>query len=396
MNFSDIKQYILDCTIPALFHFFWLFPLQNKVLATTMRGRRYSDNPRYIMEKLHEKDPSIKCVWVRNGSAHYDTPSWMVTINRNNILRYVYEYATSKVWIDSHHIRCHLRKRDGQIFIETWHGGLGIKKIEGDLNGGLKQREQKELIHTNHLADVFISNSDYLSSIYRNAFGYMGPILKCGYPKNEIGYIDSNNSIKVKQKLGIVDKKVLLYAPTFRDTLDSSGELDMSVYNIDYLKLYENLIVDSSYDWIILIKWHPIMANKVSKGYFISSIMKDVTSYNDMQGLIQAADIMISDYSSCIFDAAEYGVPCLTFTSDFEKYKKNRGVYFEMEDLPFPNSTNTDELINKIKLFDYQKYRKNWNLFKQKVGLVNNGNSSEIISKKIIDHIKGHGNVEWI
>lgn len=395
MKLSDIKQCFLDLTIPVLFRLFWLFPLQNKVVATTMRGRRYSDNPRYILEKLHEIDPSIKCVWIRNGYYRYIVPSWMESANRNNIFRYVYEYATSKVWIDTHHIRCHLRKRRGQLFIETWHGGLGIKKIEGDLSIEMGQRDQMELRHTNQLADVFISNSDHLSSIYRSAFGYKGPIYKCGYPKNEIAETDTKSSMEVRQELGISGKNVLLYAPTFRESFVSLGIVDMSVYNIDFSKLYEALKYKSGSDWVILIKWHPTMSHKVPDNYCISPFMKDVTEYDDMQGLIQAADIMISDYSSCIFDAAELGLPCFTYTSDFEEYKKERGVYYDMVDLPFPNSTHTAELINKVNKFDYQEYLRKWVLFKQKVGLVNNGNSAEMISKKIIEHIEGLRIVEW-
>ena len=390
----ELKQRILDVFIPVLFLFFRILPLQNKIVATTMRGMNYADNPRYILEKFHELYPQISCVWIRNGESNYFVPNWIKLVNRNNIIRYVYEYATAKVWIDSHHLRSHLRKRNGQICIQTWHGGLGIKKIEGDLE--LDERRLKELEITCRFADVFISNSLHLTNIYKTAFGYKGPILRCGYPKNEIEISTPVEFFEeFKKRLGIVGKKILLYAPTFRDGFNQDESIFETVYNLDFELLHQGLCSATGQDWVILNKWHPIMENiaqKHSKNY---SFVIDVTHSGDMQQMLKVSDILVSDYSSCIFDAAEQGVPCFTYTPDFESYKKNRGVYYEMTELPFPNSNSTENLINSILNFNKSNYLAEWNLFKKRVGLVNNGNSAEIISKKIMDFLT-NGRVSWM
>ena len=272
------------------------------------------------------------------------------------------------------------------MFIETWHGGLGIKKIEGDVERVAHSDWQvEELKVTTILADVFISNSDHLSNIYRRAFGYQGPIFKCGYPKNDIFFQDQSDKVlNIKKNIGLSKEKILLYAPTYR----VFWEEDFSVYDLDYFSLKRTLEEKFGGIWKILVKWHPVLTHYRNNLVLPNEVI-DVTDFNDMQGLLCAADIVISDYSSCIFDAALRGIPCFTYAKDFDSYKKEQGTYYEMEELPFPYAKNNEELIDNILHYNYEEYLKRWEEFKKKTGLVETGHAAKVIAAKIKDIFDG-------
>ena len=374
---------------------FWLFrklPLQNKVVATTMRGRKFGDNAKAIVAVIHEKSPDIEIVWLKNYNYNYLLPTWARGVEYFSLFRTYFELATAKVWINTHLYESDWEKRKGQLAVQTWHGGLGIKKIEHDIVGpyGLTEYEKQRVKHTCDLSDVFISQSDHLTSIYRRAFGYNGPVWKCGYPKNDVLFEDNSSAVnKIKNALD-VDTKFLLYAPTFRQ---EGGEIDWTPFDIDFERLHKTLEDTFKGSWTILLKWHPVLIPFL-KGREVPKGVIDVTDYDDMQELIMAADIMLSDYSSCLFDAALREIPCFTYATDFERYKSERGVYYEMEELPFPYARNNDELVHIIETFDYQDYKKKWAAFKERTGLYETGHASYDIAEKIIGFLDGKS-VNW-
>lgn len=378
----------------ALFYLFRLFPLQNKIVATTFKGKKYGDNPQYILEALYSIDPQIDFVWLKDQTCAYELPRWLRAVSYKMTIRTIYEMATAKVWIDTHRLRSYIRKRKKQVFIETWHGGLGIKKIENDVTEfKMMSWLTDEIVTTNKLANVFISQSEHLSSIYRNAFGYQGVIWKCGYPKNDIiiNGIEKNCKERIRNLYQLYDKKLFLYAPSFRDYFGQ--KIDESIYKVDYAKLQEALEKRFGGNWAILVRWHPLYALEISQVYYFENVI-DVTSYPDMQELIILADAMMSDYSSCLFDGALRNIPCFTFATDFDAFKKERGVYFEMEDLPFPYAKDNDELMSNIEKYNHEIYLKRWEEFKKRTGLVETGHASKDIAFKIKNIIDGE-KVTW-
>ena len=402
---NGIRRYLLKCdywVAGKCYYIFRLLPLQNKVVATNFRGRRYGDNPKFIVEELHAINPDADIVWLQNRHFTYELPPYVRPVSFYHHISKAYELATAKVWINSHRMEDNIRKRKGQIFIETWHGGLGIKKIEGDVDGDfLSEKDQRELENTVRLADLFISNSDHLSRIYRSAFGYKGPIWKCGYPKNDIMFSDKvPYRRKIRAEFGLPeDTNLLIYAPTFRDSFETEG-FDKTPYDIDFAALHEALKLRFGGDWKILLRWHPTMAAKMEDNKFgICEYVIDATSYPDMQELIIAADALITDYSSCIFDAAMIGLPCFTFATDFEEYSRDRGTYYTMEDLPFPYAVNNEELIRNVMNYDETDRVRRWADFEALTGLRETGHAGKDIAglihryltenKLILDGISG-------
>ncbi|MEE3414464.1 MAG: CDP-glycerol glycerophosphotransferase family protein [Prevotella sp.] len=378
---------IKDWLIGLIFLLCRLLPIKDKIVATTMRGRKYGDNPKFILEELKKELPTLDFVWLVAEEYNVVTPNWIRKIPYNITLKTIYEISTARIVIDSHRFRSAIRKRKGQIFIETWHGGLGIKKIEGDIQRVLDTPwEVAEIKNTIKLADVFISNSDHLSNIYRRAFGYQGPIWKCGYPKNDILLQDHSHiaeNVRKELKIG-QNQKIILYAPTYRDGFAWGDERDFSVFDVNYEQTKKAVQEHFGGEWVILVKWHPTMLPYIKRNNIHYNNVMDVTCYNNMQELLCAANIVISDYSSCIFDAALREIPCFTYAKDFEKYKGTQGTYFEMDELPFPYARSNEELINNILRYNHEEYLERWDEFKKKTGLVETGHAAKDIAEKIV------------
>lgn len=390
------KSKIKSLLKTAPFYLFRLVPLHNKVVASSFKGQKYGDNPQYILEKLHDIDNKIDIVWLKELEHNYSVPSWMRVASWNLRLSSIYEIATAKVIIDTHRFQKEIRKRKGQLFIETWHGGLGIKKLDTDSPLYCNSKYiNDEIATTNKLADVFISQSDHLSNIYRNTFGYKGPIWKCGYPKNDI-FFTENRKIrdKVRQEFGLKDEHILLYAPSFRDSFYKVKEIDTTVYDVDFALLASSLQERFGGEWRIMVRWHPLFAEEIRKKKDIPSSVIDATLYPDMQELLLSADALLSDYSSCLFDAALREIPCFIFATDYETYKEGRGVYYELDELPFPYATNNKSLPEVIMRFDDIQYKNNLKNFFLQTGVVETGHASEDIARKINGYIKGE-KIDW-
>lgn len=394
---SFVYRFYINCKLQIknyFFYFFRLFPLQNKVIATTFKGMKYGDNPQFIFEKLRLLDDKIDFVWLKRDDYTYDVPSWIRVVSFFLTLKTIYELSTAKVIIDTHRFRKNIKKRKGQLFIETWHGGVAMKKLEADVPKFCKNQViMDEIEATNRLADVYISQSDLLSGIYRRAFKYDGPIWKCGYPRNDILFSDNTEiSQKVKQAYGLQDEHIILYAPSFRDYFYK--EVDVSVYSIDFEKVQQALTQRFGGKWVVMTRWHPLFSSKIAKKMDLPTFVIDVTKYPDIQDLLMTVDVVISDYSSCMFDAALRKTPCFIYATDVEEYKADRGLYFEIEELPFPYSSNNEIMVHNIKNYNEHDYQLRLDSFFERIGLVETGHAGEDIADKIYRFMKGQ-RIEW-
>ena len=169
----------------------------------------------------------------------------------------------------------------------------------------------------------------------------------------------------------------------------------MKVYDLDMLRLKQALAERFGGEWTMLIRFHPKLRHYAKGCLEAQPEVMDVTDYPDMQQLLMATDVMVSDYSSCVFDAALRRIPCFTYATDFEAYKyEERGVYYEMEELPFPYAKNNDEMEQNVKAFDMEEYLKKWDAFAVRMGLNETGHAAKDIAQKMADFLNGK-TVEW-
>ena len=190
---------------------------------------------------------------------------------------------------------------------------------------------------------------------------------------------------KLKEKLNLQNKKIVLYAPTFRESEDTS------IYKFNYKRILDTLEQKFSGSWVMLIRLHPLLIKQSEDIIETSSnIVINVTDYPDMQELILLSDLFLTDYSSGIFDFAILRRPAFLYAPDLDEYiKYERGVYMDLRSLPFPFACDEKELVSQIVSFKKDEYLDELNRFFAKTGLVETPESAETICKKIYEIMEG-------
>ena len=367
-----------------IFQFFWLRPLENKVVFSSFSGKRYGDNPKYISVELNEKHPEIKQVWVYDGKKTADIPGYIKLV-KNGSVEMMKELATAKVWVDSHYQPAWVfKRRKGQFFLETWHGGLGFKKIGYETPEKVSLVEKTRLKHTAKVVDLWLSNSDWLSNAFRKGNLYKGKIWKSGLPKMAylMNSVDSSRK-KVRDYYKVGQKtKLVVYAPTMRRDATEND------FKIDSKSVLQALKKRFGGEWKMIIRLHPV--NELDGCLDAVRFDEDVLNgnkYTDMQELIAAADVYVSDYSSAMFDSGILRLPTFCFAYDEKQYNKERGLCVDIWKLPFPVVKSNDELCEAISSFNEKKYEKDLNAYFDKVGLVEPKDSTEKVVELIWEKI---------
>lgn len=363
--------------ISFLMYLFRIFPINSqKVVFTSFYGK-YADNPLAISKKLRELSSDIDIVWLLKDRT--DLKSEGIRSVPYHSIRAIYELATAKVWVDSHRKPLWVKKRNSQYYIQTWHGGIAMKKIEGGVDGWPINKIKKSMMDSK-MADLFISGCEWRTKNYRDCFWYDGEILKSGQPKADVFYRDFRKlKEQIKKELSVpVSSRIILYAPTFRDDYRTDD------YSIDVNRVISSLRHRVPIDWVFLVRLHPILTYR---NIDLDSKIINVSDYSDMNKLIIACDVLISDYSSCIFDAYLAKKVVFLFAPDMDRYQEERGFNFKFEDLPSPVAISNQELSNNILYFDYAKYSNAREEFIKKLGYYGNGNASNDVSKIIINKL---------
>ena len=354
----------------------------NKIVCDHFVGKGYGGDARYLAEELIKRDSSLDIVWLYDDAkcSKKDFPEFIrpININTNEAIK---ELTDSRVWITNYRSEIFntCKKRKGQIYIQCWHGGVCIKAVEKDAEETLPKEYVELAKHDSKMADFFLSCCEWRTTNYRNAFWYDGTILKKGLPSMDVfsQNVEQTNNY-VRKCLGISSStKIALYAPTFRNSSDKNP------YYIDTEKLLKALEDRFGGDWCIIIRMHPNVAT-LQDNIVNSDKVINGTNYPDMNDILVASDILITDYSGCIFDAFYANKKVFLFATDLEEYlKKERKLYFNIEQLPAPLAKNNMDLMNAIKLFDEETYEKNRNSFIEQLGYYNVNNSTALV----VDHI---------
>ncbi len=359
---------------------FWLFPIKNnKIVICNYYGKGFGDNGKYIANELIKEKEKYEIVWLLDKKLKNISkfPEMIRTVNYGS-MRALYELATAKVWIDNCRKFFYPPKRKGQYYIQTWHGGIALKKIEKDAEQNLDPQYVKMAVQDSKMIDLFISNSKFCSHMYKNSFWYDGEILECGSPRCDI-LINGNDSIKkkIKEHYNInYNANLLLYAPTFRSNLNTD------VYNIDFYRVIEALKNKYKGEWKILVRLHPNVSDKNAFIEYNSSII-NATYYDDMYELLLASDILITDYSSTMFEFSLSYKPVFLYAPDVDNYINDRGFYFDINSLPYELAKNNDQLLEIIEKFDEKRYKEKLKIFLSKLEIKETGNASASVAKII-------------
>lgn len=369
----------------AYFHRYLKQPVkENVILFETFMAKNYSDSPKYIYEYIAQNHPEYECVWAINDGAKI--PYGAKTVKRFSF-QYAYYLAVSKYLVFNVRPPLWYRKREEQVFLETWHG-TPLKRLVFDQEEvtSASPKYKQQFYRQRKDWDFLVSANPFSTKTFRSCFLYEGEMLEYGYPRNDILYWPNKDEIaqQLKEKLGIPkDKKTILYAPTWRDDQHyGSGQYKFELA-LD-LKLMKERLQD---DYVVLLRTHHYISDHIDVSG-LGDFVINLSSYDDISEIYLISDICITDYSSVFFDYANLKRPILFYTYDFDKYKKQlRGFYIDMNtEVPGPLLYTSEQVVQAIEDIDEitEEYKERYDQFYDRFCCYDDGHASEHVAEAML------------
>lgn len=327
---------------------------KNRIFCTSYHYKKYSCNPRYITEFLLKEHPGeYEIYWCFKKNIKIPQLPEGIKVVTWPSLKFFYVLNTSAFIFSNSRLDFwdkYYKKRKEQKYIMTWHSSMGVKKVEKDAVESLSQDYIEYAKRDSLNCDLILAGCELRANIIRTSFWYYGEILKKGTPRNDMLFTVDVKGLKKKiYSLYHIptNAKILLYAPTFR----SNHTLDY--YKFDWRDVVTLLNDMYGEEFCVLLRLHPNLLDIVKIDCGSTAI--DVTRYHDMHELLCISDILVTDYSSSMFDFALLNRPCFIYATDYTKY--DRGVYMDLHDTPFPFAQSNAELLSLLKEFDVLAYQ---------------------------------------
>ena len=354
-----------------------VLPVKKNRILISNSFRKYNDSAKAIVDMLLAEKVNCEILWM-NPHPESEYPKEIKLIG-NDVFSKIIAHSTSKVWVDSFKKELWIRKKKNQKYINTWHGCVSLKKLDYDQYSS-SDRHLKRTSYDSKLIDVRISNSEFCTEMYRRAMRYEGEVLKCGTPRLDQCF-GKGTALNVRKTLGISEvSKIVLYAPTWRmATKTGFPGVNNAALNFENIrKSFQNKLGEEVY---FLIKMHPAAPKmNIEKSDYI----KEITEWENVYELLMESDILISDYSSLVFEMGFLGKPVFLFVNDYEQYKTEHGVYLELEEMPYPHAFTQEELECRIDEFNREDYEKKLRWFnEEKLQIAENGTAT----KQVVDRI---------
>jgi CDP-glycerol glycerophosphotransferase len=353
-------------------------PLRDLAVFESYGGLQNSCNPRAIYAELRRRAPDLECAWVtRDGQFTLPAETrQLVTGSRAH-----YEaMAQARYLVTNDLLPRWYRKRAGQFYLQTWHG-TPLKRIGFDIEPprlpntvAYLERQSEDTPKW----DLLLAPNAFSTPIFRRAFAFDGEIAETGYPRNDIlRHPERDERAKeIRRRLGVpAGKRVVLYAPTWRDDAFQQGGRYRFELHLDL----DAVTLALGGDHVILLRTHFNVRDPLGEGSAETGLM-DVTRYPDIADLYLISDVLITDYSSAMFDFAVTGRPILFFTYDLERYRDQlRGFYFDFEsDAPGPLLRTTADVIEALREVDQaaQAHRGAYDAFTAKFCALDDGHAA--------------------
>jgi len=347
------------------------------VLFTSWQGLFYSDNPRAIAEALWRSGAPYELVWIVAEQTG-PVPDWVRTVPRGSAA-HLAELERARYIVANDTVHDVFRKRPDARYLQTWHG-TPLKRIAYDVErphfagaGSYLPELARDVARW----DWLLSPNRFSTEVLRHAFRFEGEVLETGYPRNDLLNAPEREEIRaaVREQLGIADGvQAVLYAPTWRDG-------DPFTLALDLERVARSL--GDGYAVMFRAHWHAF-ASPESRA--VPGAL-DLTEWQDLRQLYLAADVLVTDYSSAMFDFAVTGKPLLYYTYDLERYRDVlRGFYFDFEaEAPGPLLTRTEEVVAALEDLDAveRAYAGPYARFRERFCHLDDGHASE----RVIDAV---------
>lgn len=323
-------------------------PLTDTILLQSWGGKRFSDNPRGLVEALPaEWEAATVVVAVSDRSLR--VPARFRTVIAGSRDHYD-QLARARLIISNDAVLGGYVKRPGQRYLQTWHGtplkriGLDIRRIQ------FRNKNYRHQLRTESASwDWLVAQNAYSAEIFRRAFAYEGPILEHGYPRNDLLADLPRRAARraaTRRWLNIgPEETAVLWAPTWRDDTHAAG----GGYGSSLLVERAEIVASLPDDTVLLLHGHHLAgAAQTHLGH--DGVLRDVSGYPDLRDLIAASDALVTDYSSIMFDYALTGLPIICFVPDLAHYSQIRGLYLDLvASAPGPVLSSVDELADALR-----------------------------------------------
>ncbi|MBR2709085.1 CDP-glycerol glycerophosphotransferase family protein [Candidatus Saccharibacteria bacterium] len=381
--------------------------LNNDLILFTSFNGKYADSPKVLSEAIHRLAPNKRLVWLVNDVDNKSIPDYVKRIKygSNEADRYYgraaaiidnvycgHEYYTQGKSITSqlkYWIGVFLKHKRRQKYYSTWHGSL-IKKIGSDSN----RNNSFNFSCSNTV--MFLDNEFTMSVMKRITKGAIN-IKLMGEPRNDVLFTKNHNKTALKKALRIpLEKKAVIYAPTFRSNddetknIEDSGIKQMNELDID--KLLRTFSVRFGGDWVFVARFHYHVERAIDWGKIEKKYNGRVINGNksdDIVDYLVCCDALITDISSCIYDFSMTDKPAFSYFPDYDHYANDeRGLYFKKEELPWDVSTTADGLYASIEKFNQGAYMERVARFYSRLGFLSRKPCADGIAKFILNDLE--------
>lgn len=347
------RSRIVKQSYKYLFKIVGLFPAnRNLIVFESFLGKQYSCNPRAIYEYLKEQHPEYRMYWSVDPKFISSFKGKDVEVLTRFSIKWLWVMARAKYWVFNSRTPLWIPKPAHTVYVQTWHG-TPLKKLAADMDevhmpGTTTEKYKKNFLNESSRWDYLISPNRYSTEIFRRAFDFRKEMIESGYPRNDALFNENNMDtiLKIKRKLNIPhDKKVILYAPTWRDNeFYEKGKYKFNL-KLDLDLMREKL----GKEYVVILRMHYLIAENLDLTNYHGFAL-DVSHHEDIRELYLISDLLITDYSSVFFDYANLKRPMIFFVYDIDEYRDTlRGFYFEFENsAPGPLVKTTEECIDQI------------------------------------------------
>ena len=373
---------------------------EKMIIFESFFGKKYACSPKAIYEYMSNNPEysNYKFVWAfrnPNGAKDYFRDKKVILLKYDSKKYYRY-YAKAKYWVTNARLPECILKKDNQVYVQCWHG-TPLKKLGYDINvkgnNALssnktvrKQYNRDAKRYTYMVSPSKFSTERFISAFNLEKLGKKDIIIEKGYPRNdELFNLNNDNINQIKKKLNLpMNKKVILYAPTWRDNQHQVGVGYTFDIKIDLDKMKEKL----GDEYLILLRLHYLVADKLNIGNKYPDFAYDVSKYDNVNDLYIISDMLITDYSSVFFDYANLKRPIIFYMYDLDTYKNDtRDFYIDLKELPGPIVTEEFKLIQAIENINgiNEEYKERYNKFNQKFNYLDDGNASKRVVETFIE-----------
>ncbi|WP_283678811.1 CDP-glycerol glycerophosphotransferase family protein [Lentilactobacillus sp. Marseille-Q4993] len=370
---------------------------KGRMVFESFNGNNINDNPYAIYQEVIRQNPeqtgelyfSVKPREFERLHQAFPT----VKLIKRFSLKWVKLLATADYWVFNSRMPNWWKKNSRTTYVQTWHGtplkklGIDIENVE--IPGTSTEKYHRDFANEANRWEYLIAPNEYSQKIFTSAFAFNNNYLPVGYPRNDVLYTANNQKsiVEIKKRLfGFVPNKVILYAPTWRDD-DAKAQ---GVYNFELPFSLASFFEQIDDDTQLIIRPHYLVKDKINIDGYENRVK--ILADEDINQLYLISDLLITDYSSVMFDFANLMRPILFYSYDLEHYRDElRGFYFDYNEseLPGPLVTDTDSFYSRISEFDkkgnYPEFQANLERFNQRFCAWEDGTAA----KRVVNEILG-------